>query len=335
VLLPFLVRLCRLHGSARDYWTGFLKAAAALAGVVMLFEAAMKLYMRIPPGAMFASAYGNVTYYVEDYVKFIAHFGSLRGAAAKFGRSLLELVRPVCDQSIGLLLPLSLAVWARRAETAADKQVRILWWAAVVWTLLPLLLYTSENNFPPVGRYQIVAIPLYLLAVLYGLARLPRLAGKPAVRVGMKGLLVVLTMAGCLTFIRYTGFRKEPYFGSVREIYADFEELPRRLTALKMPMDGAYMARVPLDVFLPDSRTVELPPKSVFSAGGRNRGLDGIILFVNKKDLLNPEKVVRRNGKRGYGLSSVIRDEKGVRFGRVYAGREKGGLAVYRREESE
>ena len=330
VLLPFLIALRYPHAGFRDGLIRFLKAAAVMAGVVLLFEVGMKLYMRIPPGTGGDNAFGNATFYVREQIRFVTNYGSLRAAAANFGRSLAALVHPFAIETIGLFVPFSIFVWAGRGESdpVARKQVRLLWGAAVAWSLLPLLLYASENNPVPPARYQIVAIPFYLLTALYGLNQLPRFKGKTVVQGGGKVLLLVLALAGCLEFARQPDMEKKPYFTDVREIFSDFERLPAILASHGMPTNGVYAVKPDMQAFLPACRMIGLPAQPEFAQGARNRELDGIITVARYGKSMNS----RDPGIHGWkSRNGTIVDDKGVRFVRVFYGRGNGGLLIYKR----
>lgn len=331
LLLPFLIALRYPQAGFRDFSIGFLKAAGVMAGVVLLFELGMKLYVRLPPGAGGDNVFGNATYYVREQIRFVTDFGSLRAAAVNFGGSLAALVHPYALETIGLFFPLSLVVWAGRDEPgpAAGKQVRLLWGAAVAWSLLPLLLYASENNPVPSPRYQIVSIPLYLLTALYGLNRLPAFSGKRVVVAGVKVSLAAMALAGGLVFALQPDMGKRPYFKNVAEIYEDFENLPAILARHGMPANGVYVVKPDMQAFLPASRRIELPDQSDFSAGARNREVDGIITVARfAKGLNTSEPAIHRWKIR----NDTIEDDQGVRFVRVYCGRGNRGLLIYKRE---
>lgn len=323
VLFPFFVVLSRPQAFLRENWVAGLKAAAAAGAVVLLFEGGMKLYVQMPPATGADNAFGNATFYVRDIEKFQESYGSLPHALANFGRSLAVLIRPVGGETVGLALLWSLAVWWRRAETDdRQKQARLLWVAAVAGTLLPLLLYASENNPVAPGRYQVVSIPLYVLTALFGLNRLAASTGRKALFLGVKGLVAVMTIAGCVDLAHETGGWKGRYYGNIREIYADFETLPALLAGHGMPADGTYLVKPTMQAFLPASRLIVLPGRGEFRKGGRNRELDGIITTSKQN-----------KQKKGWDMMDpVIEDDRGVRFVRVHAGRGKGDLLIYKRE---
>lgn len=217
-------------------------------------------------------------------------------------------------------------MWARGADTTRGKQIRILWGAAIFWTLFPLLLYASPNNFTPASCYQIVAIPLYLLATIFGLNRLPRFPGRMGAIAALKALMVALTLAGGVAFARQGEHREGRVYSRIQDIYAEFEELPVILTGLDMPVQGVYAVRATLHAFLPESRMIEMPSRSAFVAGTRNHELDGLIMTTR----IGGNGILR---VKGWGkIEPVIADNRGVRFCRVYTTQSNSPLIIYRRE---
>jgi hypothetical protein len=322
VLLPFLIFLRFPGMTFRQSRRPFIAMAASAAGVLLLFEAAMKLYVRVPDGLAPVDSFGNGTYYVRDIVDFLRHYGSLGAAFTNFTSSLVTLAHPFLRESIGLALPLSLFIWARsRPEDDDQKRIRLLWIAALVWTLLPLLIFASAQNAKPLDRYQIVAIPLYVLTALYGLNRLSVKGFFPA---AIKIILVAATLAGTIGFQRSQANRDADKIRRLDLLYSDFENLPQILESCDMPANGTYLVEHTLWVFLPQSRLIHLPARSVFRKGKWNHQLDGIIL-VN-----HPFKFLGQ----GFSSGEWLQDTQGVRFQCVYGVPGKSRLIIFKRVES-
>jgi hypothetical protein len=319
IFFPFLVVLSLPGAGGRCRWMAGVKAAAAAGAVVLLFEAAMHFYIRIPPGAGYEESFGSATYYLKEWAGFVAQFGSLTRAFGTFVKSATALFLPVGVETIGLALLLSCLVWTRASGDGRRNQARLLWLAAAAGTLLPLLLYASENNPATAGRYQIYSIPLFVLTALVGLNGLASFSGRPLVVAGLKVLLALLTAAGCVRFVQEAAYKRHERAPSLRSIYADLEILPRILAGLDMPADGLYLCKPTLQSFLPDARLVILPDRGAFAEGPRNHEFDGIITIArHKKDWVKP--------------TPVVEDDRGVRFVRVYAGRGENNLLIYKRE---
>ena len=319
ILFPFILALAQRSSCPRKVLTGSLKATAAMIVVVLLFEGGMKLYVQLPPGADGDSTFGSATFYVRDFSIFIAQYGRIPRALDNFAGSLLALFRPVDCRAIGLPLLLSLAVWWGKNDTLLQKQARLLWMAAFAGSLLPLLVYASENNPVPQPRYQIYSIPVYVLVALFSLNRLGALFAKRYLCITLKGLLVILTVAGCVKFTGQSGLSRPPVYGSLEDVFAELENLPHLLVQRNMPPDGRYLVKATMQAFLPNSHEVLLPAIPEFRTGQRNHELDGLIL--------------RRKGD-WRRIGPVIEDDRGVRFLRVYAGSGKGELLIYKREPS-
>ncbi len=316
IMFPFLLVLAQPSSCRRKLLTASLKAATSMVAVVLFFEGGLRLYVALPPGTSSDNAFGTATYYVRDLLKFIDHFGSIPQALQNFGVSLLALFRPIDRSAIGLSLILSMAVWWGRNDTLLQKQARIIWLAAFTGTLLPLLTYASENNPVAAPRYQIYSIPFYVLVALFSLNRLQLLFRKRTIFFALKSILVVLTMTGCVVFAPPLALRSKLVYGSMRNVYTTCERLPQLLTQNDLPRDGRYLVGTTLAAFLPDSQQVSHPTLAKFKKGQRNHELDGLII-KRQKDWST--------------IGSVIEDDRGVRFLRVYSGGD-GDWLIYKRE---
>jgi hypothetical protein len=296
-----------------------LKACAAAGCVLLAFEAVMHFYVRVPEGVARAETLGNASFYANDMRRLFSNFGNLKGAVLKVARVLGRLLNPISAETIGLAWLLSLGVWLYKPVTVPQKQARTLWLAAVCGTLLPLLVYGSENQVIPPNRYQIYSIPFFMLTAFAALNHWPAFSGNKIVRLGLRSLLVVLAAVALVSFGRQRAMLGKPYYAGLHAIYADFENLPQLLRRLNMPADGVYLVKPTLQAFLPDSRMIRLPAQDDFKAGARNQELDGIITKAKRQ-------------KRWETFGPVVEDDRGVRFVRVYAGRGNGGLLIYKRE---
>lgn len=318
-LLPFLIRLRQPEGALKRLVVPFLKACAAAGVVLLVFEAAMRIYVRAPEGALRGDALGNASYYADDMRFLFSNFGNWGGAFSKAGMGLARLLNPVSGDGLGLAWLLSLGVWLRRPATAAQKQVRTLWLAAVCGTVLPLLMYASVNHVAPPARYQIYSIPLYVLTALVVLNAAADGVRTRGFRIAL-GCLPVVVLAGLsLVALREKkGLQGRPRHAGLHAVYADYENFPQLLARLNMPANGLYLVKPTLEAVLPRCRMILRPSQSEFNRGARNDELDGIICRARGKAIWDDE-------------APVIEDDRGVRFERVYVGRGTDRLLIYKR----